>query len=228
MKRAGSLILTAGLCLSLCACGELQEQTNETTYPSYNSSGITRPNSSSGVGSSNPTQPNTNSGNQTTKPDNGNNQNVKPENKDQNGFASVEEYLTFYAKMLSGAVSKDEIKKMFTQAASSTLPAYAGVSMDEIYSQYLSYSQNSRNELVSVYGSNFTVLCTLNSYNKKAIQPNELSQEDKEYIEAFYGVGYEEIELYEITFSIRVNEVLEDGNATAVLVKIGNKWYTAT
>lgn len=196
MRRIVSLLLIAVLCLSLCACAATETLT---TNPGGDSDNVSYLGSNTG------------------------NQNAKPLTEDPNGFESVEEFLDFYEKYSSGAVTKEDIKKMFPASSVTTIPKYTGYSMDDIYSEYLSKSQDSKNGIISAHGSDFTVTCTLISCNKSE-KPNEASEEDKEYVKMIYGVDWERIERYALSFTISVNGK-QLPPCESVILRIGNKWY---
>lgn len=223
MKRTIALLLTVVLCVLLCACGT---PTTQNTYPNSPSNTTTRPTTNY----PNTTQPSTNSSNSnnnTQNPSDSTNQPSTPAVKDPNGFNTLEEFVFFYIRMKTSIISKEEFRKQYTEVSWPHALRENNMTFEELYQNYVTAMQPQVEAIRDQFGTDFTVGFNITSITN-ITEPIENNEENNKVALEYFGVNCNEIESYEISFSMTISGSLSERTDSKMLVvrKIADKWYS--
>lgn len=228
MKKTVSLLLVVVLCVLLCACGAPATQN---TYPNTSPNTTTRPTTNY----PNTTQPSTNSGNSnnssqnnnTQKPSNSTNPPSTPAAKDPNGFNTPEELVFSYIRTKTSIISKEEYRKHYTEVSWPHILREKNKTFEELYQNYVTTMQPQVETFRDLYGTDYAVGFNITSITNKT-EPIENNEENNKAALEYFGVNCNEIENYEITFSMTISGSLSEKTVSQMLIvrKIADKWYS--
>lgn len=146
------------------------------------------------------------------------------EKKATTGFSSKEKAVEAYMKVVLGAVTKDEMKKMQPEAVWNYYAEEDGYdNFDDFYAEYEDNMAEQAERYEGVYGDDYKIT----SVKILSCEEYEPEEDVVEEMAEFYGVASKEITVYvavvEVTVKGSLKENTTEGNLG--LLKIGDVWY---